>query len=415
VTASQIAASAVTAGAIAAGAVTAGTLAAGAVTVGTIAANAITSGTIAAGAIGANEIAANSIVASQLTITDTTNICGNGSGATGTDGWSGNITAIPAYTVFGQSTILTTGDRDANWLPAIINVTPGEAFSFNVYACPGNQAVGQAAPLGAFSVGLQLGTEPTFTSSPTWIPAGSAPQSSTSSWVQVTGQVVIPAGYLVARIWVQIGAAAGSTGVWAFTALTVRKAASGELLVDGTITSSKIATGAITADMITTGTLNAALVSVTNLNASNITTGTLDATQVVFSDGTSVNTATRVATYPQGLTSLVTISGSAPTPIGGLSWSVMSSGPTDAFNVNLALECATPAVTAGALVQLIVDGDTSSPAGSRSLPRADYGWLPVLFSVTGLSAGTHTFAIYAVNASEYQIYADSYGLLQRVF
>ena len=196
------------------------------------------------GTVTASKVAAGAITASKLTLTDTTNICGNGSGATGTDGWSGSLTDYQSYYVAGQSSILATSRRDALYgLP--FAVRPGETYSFGVWCCRGNLALGATAPAGAFNVGFILGTEQTFVTSPTWVGTANPAPTSSPAWVRVEGQVTIPSGYSVARIWVQINASDGSTGTWAFTGLVVRKAASAELLVDGSITAQKITATAI--------------------------------------------------------------------------------------------------------------------------------------------------------------------------
>lgn len=218
----------------------------------------------------------------------------------------------------------------------------------------------------------------------------------------------------------QIAAGAVTAGALAADSVTAGALAAGSVttaaLTANCVTAGNIAAGAITADMITSGTLNAALVSVTNLNASNITTGTLDASQVVFSDGTSINTASRVTTYVRVLANVVTIPSNLAAVITGLSWSVPSSATTDTFNITLALECYSPgsSPTNRGSVLLVIDGNTGSPVGVRSLPPGS-AWLPVLFSVTGLSAGTHTFDIYAANSEGANFYADCYGILQRIY
>lgn len=397
------------------GQVTAGQIAAGAVTAGTIAAGAVTSSTIAASAVQASNIAAGAITASKLTLTDTTNICANGSGATGTDDWSGSVFSVPNYIVCGQNSILVTSNRDATYGPAFA-VNPGETYSFSVWCCPGNVAVsGQGAPQGPFNVGLQVGTDQAFANSPNWLATPNGAPTSEPSWSQVSGQVTIPSGFNLARIWVQIGAAAGSTGAWAFTALIVRKAASAELLVDGSITASKISAGAITADMITSGTLNAGNVNVTNLNASNITTGNLAASRVSFPDG-SVLTTAGVQNFTATPSGSQTLGSNAA--ISGLGWTLNAQSGNDTFNVTASL-CLSPSASGNqiVIVSLCVDG---SPVASHNVQivvaQGQAQFFPFVASVTGLSAGSHTIQFYAslVGSGAY-ISTESYALCQRIF
>ncbi len=395
--ASNIAAATITGGNIAANTIETGNIAAGAITANQIASGTITAGQIAAGAIGADQIAANSITASRLTITDLSNLCANGTGATGTDGWTGGVSASVNGGQYGIETggfALLTSNRDS-YFGQPIAVNPGETFAFSVLCCPGAYYSGLgSAPQGPFTVGFFLATDASY-SSVTWAAIPDAPVNQ-AGWQTITGQITIPAGYTRAQIWAQIYATSNATGEWAFRNLIVRKAASAELLVDGSITSATIATGAITADMITTGTLNAAQVNVTNLDASNITAGTLSATMVLFPDGSELSTANRISTVqavPSG-----TASSSSANPlvaIPGLSFSVTTASTSDVYNVftNLVADNSNPGAAAGTLY-LYVDGTSAASTGvCFALPTAtsaDFAFL----CVTGLSAGTHTLSLY---------------------
>lgn len=187
------------------------------------------------GTIRADQIAANSIAASKLTITDTTNICANGSGASGTDGWSGSISTglNPGSPVNGPC--LFTNDRDA-YYGSDFAVNPGETYYFSVLAAP------WSSPQGPFSVGLHLKSSLQPGYSHAWSSISASVPAYPGGWTTISGQVTIPSGYAYAQIWVQISATAGSTGSFAFQNLIVRKASSGELLVDGSITASQAGT-----------------------------------------------------------------------------------------------------------------------------------------------------------------------------
>ena len=140
----------------------------------------------------------------------------------------------------------------------------------------------------------------------------------------------------------------------AITQIKLLERTDASLIVDGTITASKIAAGAITADMITTGTLNAANVAVTNFNASNITTGTLSATKVLFADGSALTTASRVISASVSSTSNSSTSGTTVLAIPGLAFSVNAASTSDVYNVFVTLSAensqpANPALSALAL------------------------------------------------------------------
>jgi len=193
------------------------------------------------------------------------------------------------------------------------------------------------------------------------------------------------------------------------------------LIVDGSITSSKIATGAITADMITTGTLNAANVAVTNLNASNITTGTLSATKVLFADGTALTTASRVLTAIASETATATsVIASPGTPIPGLTFSSNAASSADTFNFYGSMSGAQTVGTAGdgCYVNLCVDG--AYVQGALLTYPTIGGTISSSFvmSLTGLSAGAHTFKFYLQktnSADTFQSYIGSTVLCQRIY
>ena len=97
-------------------------------------------------------------------------------------------------------------------------------------------------------------------------------------------------------------------------------------LTAGSITTSLISAGGISADVLTSGTINAADIAVTNINADNITVGTLDAAQVQFSDGTTLNTATRQNFFVAAVGTAQTLTG-ANSPIALTSLSITFTAP----------------------------------------------------------------------------------------
>ena len=355
----------------------------------------ISNSQIAAGAIGATQIAAGQVVTSKLTITDTTNICGNPSGITGPDNWSASISSSSNGGNPGDGTFLILDGLYA-YYGDVFPVNPGETYYFSAECAP------WSSPQGPFTIGFEFGSDPNLATSPAWFGAVSAPTTQ-SGWQTISGQLTIPAGYTFVRIWVEIGVSSGTTGSWAFQSLIVRKAASGELLVDGSITASKIAAGAITADMITTGTLNAAQVNVTNLDASNITAGTLSATMVLFPDGSELSTASRVTNTMYSASGGVAVDlASTPVAIPGLSFTVTTSATAnDVYNINgvLTVENNTASNNPLPLVELDVDGTlnqkiTLSLGLLLSSFQGQFFTIPFFMTVSGLTAGSHTFTFY---------------------
>jgi hypothetical protein len=161
----------------------------------------------------------------------------------------------------------------------VVPCTPGQVFLFEAQviasATVATNSFGMRVVYYDAAGGLSVASDTSYTP--------------TTSWTKYSGTTTIPSGA------VAVGCALISWGITGGDVYVddcyFRRCSDASLIVDGAITSAKIATGAITANMITTGTLDASAVTVTNLNASNITTGTLTADVVAFSDGTSLNSA----------------------------------------------------------------------------------------------------------------------------
>lgn len=207
-----------------------------------------------------------------------------------------------------------------------------------------------------------------------------------------------------------------------FDALYARRMLAGSLLVDGTVTASKIAAGAITADMITTGTLNASSVNITNINANNITAGTLSASKVLFADGSALTTASRVQTSILGETATVTTGplGGPGTAIPGLSGAVTAASSTDVFNIFGSLSGAQTAGTAGTdcYIKLYVDGVLEEQVIVHFAVLNGTQQAMVIMSLTGLSAGAHTFTFYvasSLSTATFQLYVGTTLMIQRIF
>jgi hypothetical protein len=196
-----------------------------------------------------------------------------------------------------------------------------------------------------------------------------------------------------------------TAGQIAAGAITASELAAGAVttaaLTAGCVTAGSIASGAITASMITSGTLNAANVNVTNLNASNITTGTLSASQVLFSDGTSLNSANRVATMFKQPSSDNIAVGSSTALIPGLSWSVTVHSANDVFNFFGALTAEQTSGTTNSPVNVYfyVDGvfGGSYPCVPRFPSLSVWYVFPIAAAISGLSIGAHTISIWANN------------------
>lgn len=241
-TADKIAANAITAGKIAANAVTAGAIAAGAVTATTIAGGTITGDKLAANTIGANQIAAGAITAKSLILTDFSNIVDNGWQGGNLDGWG--IQNLQNFYLDGSNGdwagyVVQSLARDCCWSKAVA-VTPGETYAFDVWVY--NADAGTANVYAAIYTGAGVLALVPVTSTAT-----------KNNWVRLQARYTIPSGYVKLGMLLQVEKTAGTGNSCYWSKPVMRRATSGELIVDGAITGNKIAANAITAGQIATG------------------------------------------------------------------------------------------------------------------------------------------------------------------
>ncbi|AKM19793.1 Carbohydrate binding domain protein [Geobacillus sp. 12AMOR1] len=221
---------------------------------------------ITAGSITADKIAANSITVEKLVIGDFTNLCVNPDFLGGKlDKWSGGVTAaidskaaeVPAgapTAYVGKQT-----DRDG-FCGDPFPVKPGDKFYVEFTAATGNSTY-------PFSIGLQFhdasGEAILWEISEFLYP--------TSSWTTRSRVITAPEGAVTARVWALVNGPAGSTGTWYFSRVVVRRMAAGELIVDGSITTEKLAAKSITADKLNVTSLSAISANLGDITAGNIT------------------------------------------------------------------------------------------------------------------------------------------------
>lgn len=357
----------------------------------------ITAGQIAAGAIGATQIAAGSITASALTVVDMTNLCKNPTWGDGLNScWTYDISAGQEVVTWGRTTdalLVFSGSptyaiRNTNYVP----VTAGQTYYAEAW-------IALAAGITSGGVCVRL-VGHNSSGAEVWNTAlGNTVSTANAGFLLSCVSGVVPSG--VATLHMEL-VSLGLVGAGLFALISdcfLRRQSDASMIVDGAITANQISTGyvytgAITADQITTGTLNAADVTVTNLNASNITTGTLSATQVIFPDGTSLDTASRVTNSKASLSSPVT-AGTGVTEI--LSWTVTTSYATDAYNIQGLLMCSAMSSFAGANIIICVNGSTATNYGLGYIPDTIITPFPFVGSITGLSPGTNTIQVYVQN------------------
>jgi hypothetical protein len=152
------------------------------------------------------------------------------------------------------------------------------------------------------------------------------------------------------------------------------------------------------------------------MNASNITTGTLAASRVVFPDGSQLTTAgiNTITAFSSAALTLTT----AEQVIPGFSFTTVAVGVSDIYNISAVLRANNGNATFAYLaLSVVIDGNQAGGTGGSYYLSAGQSTLPFIASLTGLSAGSHTIAMYAVApiGGTFTLGAGSNIIIQRIF
>jgi hypothetical protein len=239
------------------------------------------------------------VIGSKIAIADTTNLIPNpffidGNGGNSIDGWAPAVgggltcnvgTPWPTFQGYGVQMcrdVYTAGPGPSaagNLFP----VVPGETYyvdAYDTYNVSGYN----------FSGGMHF-TDASLTTH-TWMGAWLGPNGTNGPR---SGQVTVPAGYYWANFWSNIDGPGGvvyTGGAFAYiVGPRLRKAASAELLVDGSITAANMTANSIVAGTLAVGAVNASAIIVNNI----IVTGHLVANSVTNSAATQLNSGNNVS------------------------------------------------------------------------------------------------------------------------
>jgi hypothetical protein len=298
VTAGKIAAGAVTATEISAGAITAGKIAAGSITASELAANSIVAGKIAAGAISATEVAAGAITTDKMLVTGT-NLVANGDFASGDlKNWRPFAGATWMSVVAASTAGVPAGAPSTNVCQIAWG---GGSSSVAVFA-----AAKAYSDVGANADGFELRAGTEYDVKIWAVKSSDFANTTTSqliafylksdgtvnnqimvinlsalvgtSWSELSGSFVAPAGAI--RCWLYIYVPAMTAGKIWFTRLRARDKYGSDLIVDGSIISSKILAGAVTADKITANAVTADKISAGAITTDKIAAGAVTAAHI---------------------------------------------------------------------------------------------------------------------------------------
>lgn len=228
------------------------------VTSGDLAANSVIAGKIAAAAVSTDQLAANAVTASKIFIGDLTNYVRNSDFIYDTvdaraDGWSAGVLvrdstgALATGSPKARYATVTVRDNSGMMVPC----TAGERFYVSCFAreAAGNTHTFTFVVWFRGPTGASLAFAVPFTA-----PVG------TANWTFFEGFVTAPAGAASLTPYPLLSSGAGvQVPGWGFAAPVIRRAASGELIVDGAITTRTLQANSITTEKIVVGAATAAV------------------------------------------------------------------------------------------------------------------------------------------------------------
>ncbi|NEI70949.1 hypothetical protein GR212_15300 [Rhizobium lusitanum] len=362
ITASQIAANTITAGQIAANTLTAGQIAAGAIGATQIAADAVTTAKIAAGAVTASELAANAVTAGKISANAVV---------------AGNVAAnaITARELILQDWENLIPDNQlqspAAWSSlnnAVVNPATTQAFSskgaidYTYVAGASYLQILQSQPFAVVSGQPYLASAQAIRTSGTmyglWLRV---------HWLDANGNLLNPDTYVTI---VSYGTAGGGTaaGMQAFSAEITPPATAFGALVRGYIhrdyTDGNVSIGGIsflrkaTANLIVDGTITGTKIAATTITAGNIAAGTLTAAQIAASAITATQLAAGAVTTAKLAAGAVTANELAASAVtaGKIAANAVTSG-TIAANAVTAGTIAAGAVSASQIAAGAITAD----------------------------------------------------------
>lgn len=228
------------------------------------------------GAITADKIRAGAITTNKLTVGDFTNLVPNNAFINGTrDEWDrGNVvgaatSGVPA----GAPTqyVGTQTERDTyvgDWFA----VKTGDRFYCELTAATANSGV-------PISLGLHYVDKD---NKPYWTVFTPRINPTGGKWVTQGGEIHISIENATkAKVFMQVDGTTGSTfGTWYMTNAKIHRKTDANLLVDGSVTASKVVANAITADKIAVNAVTTDKIAANAINASKIAANSIDAGKI---------------------------------------------------------------------------------------------------------------------------------------
>jgi hypothetical protein len=224
----------------------------------------INGGSITTGTISASVIGARSITTDKMVIGDTSNILLDPQFTQNSSAWNWNSnvvrtvasdpsvpTGAPA-TYVAKITNQTSANTDLTWkhtntTTTGMPVTPGESYYVEAWVVASSDCNA--------NMRFFLTTWDASGANTAWPSVGTTLPSAAQTWTKISGQITIPSGKYLATFG--IGSTqttpTTATGAWFVTNVKMRKAVDNALVVDGSLTASKITAGTLTVDKLSAG------------------------------------------------------------------------------------------------------------------------------------------------------------------
>ena len=311
VTTPALAAGAVTANEIAAGTITGAKIAAGAIGTNELAANSVTAGKIAAGAVTASQVAANAITTDKLLVTGAGAALNHDPNTQDISAWAGQLggTTVVTDTASPTGTALQIGSSGLTTYS--LSVPLDETRNYQVrmsarqvsgsstcyllvafYDSSGNLLSGGSFPTGWPDVGTfhyfgLVNANPPSTFTTYQLSFGPGETAKTPA-----GARSVRIGFLANYV---------GSGVQRFASVRLTEKSAADLIVDGAITTQKLAAGAVTANEIAANTITGGKIAANTISGGNMMAGSIGTNELAANSITAGKiqagavTATQVA------------------------------------------------------------------------------------------------------------------------
>lgn len=249
----------------------------GAIVASHLASDSVTAGKVAAGAVNTRELASQAVTASRVVVADLSNLVINNWTGGDMDGWSmsgpfgmiqeGSSNSINAGVAGWQVRV----DNSSGWLRSPLSTCSAEEKFYMELWIYRSTAVGTPSSGSLIQARFDV-DDGAGNLTATYQTVGST--STNGSWIKLSAIVTAPANAKTVSLWCR-PLTSGSVGRIYFARPIMRRASSGELIVDGDVLARHLASESVTTDKLGVGAVTAAKINVTQLSAITATIGLL--------------------------------------------------------------------------------------------------------------------------------------------